>query len=311
MSGSVRVGVVIISHNSTEFLADCLESLAAEPINRVIVWDNASTREQASALSILCEGYPSVQLELSEENVGFGPAVNSAAARLRDAGEVDYLWILNPDVVVRAGALARLVRTAVDDDWAVLSPMIVRKGRRGDVRVWYSGGELRVREGRSRHIRIGEPLSPADTGVSSVSFVSGAAPLISVAAWDRLGGFREDLFLYCEDADLSLRATEHGLPMGVDREAVVEHVEGGSSGGHGPGPTFYYYVQRNRFRVYADATNTVGLLLGRGAIETFRLLVLTLRPAGRNRIESLSSSVQGLIAGIRGESGPRPSRSTP
>lgn len=302
---SRRVGVVIVNYNSSDFAAACLRSLATEEIDFVLVWDNASEGSEVTKLRAACHNAPNLDLVESSRNIGFGPAVNAAINKLTDRRDLDYVWVLNPDVLVRPGAVAALIASAELHATPIVSPLVVRMDHAGLATVWYSGGEIRRRSGRSVHLRIGELVSEADVGFSPVSFMSGAAPLIDVSAWSRLGGFEEDLFLYCEDAELSIRAADLGIAMGVERSAVVEHAEGGSTGGHGPGPTFYYYVQRNRLRVYRRFASPISLLLGAGLAETARLLIFPIRASGGEKLASFAASMRGIVAGLRGEIGPK------
>ncbi len=56
-----------------------------------------------------------------------------------------------------------------------------------------------------------------------MSFASGAALVVRREAWERVGGFDADYFMYAEDLDLSLRLRLAGYGVGVARAAVVEH----------------------------------------------------------------------------------------
>jgi GT2 family glycosyltransferase len=304
-----RIGAVLVNYNSAAFLRRCLEALVGESLERIVVWDNHSSSTDVAALRALGDEIPGLSIEYSKENIGFGPAVNRAVAVLRELAEVDFIWVLNPDAAVRPGAASALAASAKRHHCGVVSPLILSAGKTEEV-VWYSGGTIDGRAGISKHHRIGEPRSAADTGFDRVTFVTGTAALYSVEAWSTLGGFREDLFLYCEDADLSIRAASAGIAMGVERAAVVEHWEGGSSDGTtnaALSPTFYYYVQRNRLTVYRPFNSVWGLLLGAGAIEEARLLLLTLRGLDRGTVKRFAASVHGVVDGLRGVTGRRPS----
>ena len=65
--------------------------------------------------------------------------------------------------------------------------------------------------------------------VPHMSFVTGAAMMMHISTFELIGGFREDLFLYWEDVDLSLRAGRAGVRMELVPDARVWHAEGGSA----------------------------------------------------------------------------------
>lgn len=301
-----RVAAVVVNFASWRHLDTLLSSLATEPVGSILVWDNYSTDGERDALRVLSRRYPSVSFHECPENLGFGAGVNAAVDLLSQEGEFDYFWILNPDVVVRAGALDRLLDSAMTNGCSIISPaiLIADTGL-----VWYAGGAIRVAAGRSVHDGIGKEIDPSMGGFKEVTFVTGAAPLIRAEAWRQLRGFDERYFLYCEDADLSIRATELGLVQGVELGAIVEHDEGGSSGrSGGRSPTFYYYVQRNRLLLYGKSRSKLSLLLGQGLAEAFRLTLLTLRPLDRDVLKRFSASLAGVAAGLAGEHGKRNDR---
>lgn len=300
------VVVVVVSYNSAAHVRALLRSLRGEGAAGVLVWDNGSRAADVAELRDVCAS-AGARLVESPRNLGFGAAANRAVALARQGLDARYAWLLNPDVVVRPGALDRLVTAADDRGWALTSPLVLMAAPGGGPdRVWFAGGRLDERAGRSVHVGIGRPVPPGATDEPRrTEFVTGAAPLIRLRDWDALGGFAEDLFLYCEDAELAVRCRRQGRAVGVAPGAVVEHWEGGSSGGRGPGPTFYYYVQRNRLLVYRHAASRRQLLLGRGAGETLRLLLLPFRPPRRDSVACWAASVAGLVAGLRGRRGPR------
>lgn len=123
--------------------------------------------------------------------------------------------------------------------------------------------------------------------------------------WRELDGFREDLFLYWEDADLSLRAAGQGKRLGLVGNAVIWHAEGGSGEDSGHSVAFHYYMQRNRILVLRPVVGLRRLVAGSGSRTVLRGLVRALQePSGRGR--KFAYSLIGLYDGIRGRSGVRP-----
>jgi GT2 family glycosyltransferase len=98
------VTVTIVTYNSGSFIRKCLESVFRQshrPLEVVIV-DNASTDQTSE---ILADFGHRVHLIRNSTNVGFAAAQNQAIA----AGTGEWVLVLNPDVVLRSGFLARLV----------------------------------------------------------------------------------------------------------------------------------------------------------------------------------------------------------
>ena len=134
--------------------------------------------------------------------------------------------LLNDDVLVEAGLHRGAGRRGGGGGAA--SPRID-----GPPGVAFAGGELELVRGFGRHV----------DGASD--YLSGACVCISRGAWDTVGPFNEELFLYYEDVEWCLRARSLGVPLTVVLEARATHSGGASSGG-GEGETWAYYSTRNR-----------------------------------------------------------------
>ena len=129
--------------------------------------------------------------------------------------------------------------------------------------------------------------------------------MMSAQTWHALGGFREDLFLYWEDADLCRRAVDAGLVLQVVPDARVWHAQGVSSAGGrtGNGPAFYYYNQRNRVLICGGRVGKWRLVAVTGLRETLRLLAKPLLVERSARWVTFAASLRGLRDGLQGKKG--------
>jgi hypothetical protein len=99
------VTITIVLYNSADALGACLGSLRADVesgLAELLVVDNASPDASAA---IVARELPGTVLIRSPSNLGFARGCNSAWARARGR----YWLLLNPDVVLPAGALGELV----------------------------------------------------------------------------------------------------------------------------------------------------------------------------------------------------------
>jgi N-acetylglucosaminyl-diphospho-decaprenol L-rhamnosyltransferase len=235
VSGPGRVSVLVVGHGSPGWLAQCLAALvdAVPSTVEVVVLDNASTPPLAPVLAPFADRVTALR---SETNVGFGRACN--LARRYATGEL--LLLLNPDALLRPGALDALVEHLDADP------------RRGIVT-----GRLQRPDGSlDPYSALGRPTLWSEfcfgTGIStafpraawantfdlhgwardterSVGVVSGCVLLVRAAVWDALGGFDPRYFMYGEDVDLSTRAAELGVDRAFRPVTVATHAGGASS----------------------------------------------------------------------------------
>ena len=101
-----RLAVVIVSYNTRRMIRRCLQSLQAFPpqcSHAIWVVDNAS---RDGTVAMLRQEFPAVRLQANRRNLGYAAAVNQGL----EAAGAEYTLVLNPDIVVRDGAVDQLVQ---------------------------------------------------------------------------------------------------------------------------------------------------------------------------------------------------------
>lgn len=190
-------------------LAAVLSQLDAD--DELLVVDNGSSDE---TVAVARAASPRVRVLETGANLGFAAACNRGAA----ATAAPLLLFLNPDSEPAPGCLAALRAAAGEHpDWGAWQALVT-----------LSGGERINTSGGVTHYLgfgwAGECDAPVGPGRDrEVSFASGAALVVRRGAWDQVGGFDSDYFMYAEDLDLSLRLRLAGYRVGIARAAVVEH----------------------------------------------------------------------------------------
>lgn len=235
------LGIVIVSYNTRDLLAACLDSLRADvdgggPAARVHVVDNASDDGSAA---MVAERFPWVSLTVLDSNRGFtaGNNVLLAPWARGEAGTPDWALLLNPDTEVRPGALRTLLAAAeADPTVAVAGPaLLYPDGRFQHAAFGFPGflqaaldlfpprGRIgqRLLESRlngrydRRLYRAGRPFQ--------VDFVLGACLLARTAAMRRVGPLDEGYFMYAEEVDWCRRFAQAGWRRICVPSAVVLH----------------------------------------------------------------------------------------
>jgi GT2 family glycosyltransferase len=103
-----RVRAVVLNYNGGDLTLECLQRLRTTewPADRfeVVLVDNASSDDVVDRAR---DEWPDVRIITSERNIGFAGGCNLA---LRDLDGVDYVALVNSDVLVEPGWLAPLAR---------------------------------------------------------------------------------------------------------------------------------------------------------------------------------------------------------
>jgi len=225
----VTVSVVIVTYHSARVIRACLESLAAEVtagLAEVIVVDNASADD---SVEIVRRDFPWAILAPQDENLGYSKGVNLGIQRA--CGR--FLLILNPDTVVRRGALRRLIEfIEKTPDAGIVGPKLVFHD--GSVQLscrrFYTFRVLLLRRtplGRifpnARAVREHLMLEFDHNATREVDWVLGAAMFVRREAIDNVGMMDERFFLYFEDVDWCYRMKQRGLKVYYLADAVIEH----------------------------------------------------------------------------------------
>ena len=113
-----RMAIIIVNYRTGQLTVDCLRSIAADgwlaEHGRVIVVDNTSGDDSVELLrrAVTDEGWHNwVDLIAAERNGGFAYGNNMGIRHaLAALDKLQYVLLLNPDTVVRPGAIETLAR---------------------------------------------------------------------------------------------------------------------------------------------------------------------------------------------------------
>jgi GT2 family glycosyltransferase len=192
--GQVAIGVVTFNNPVTELRRSLGAALAAlENYSRgsgvVYVLENGAVTDDA------CMQAPRVRVCESTGNIGFGAAHNRLMSQAFEAGATHYI-ALNPDGVLHPGAVRAMMKMmAANHDRALIEALQFPR----------------------------EHPKPYDPTSFETPWVSGGCVIIPRLAFDRLRGFDEQFFMYCEDVDLSWRAKAHGFALKTCPTALFLH----------------------------------------------------------------------------------------
>lgn len=260
----MAVDVLIVNFRVYDDLDRALSSL--EPALRdgdsVVVFDQVS---DASRVALVAARHPRVRWLASAENIGFGAAVNRAAA----TASAPYLLWLNPDTIVTPGFIDSL------EAWLEAHPAVGCVGPR----VMSDDGSVQASArrfpnlstaiaGRSTWLTRHFPDNPlsrhnlvardSDRPIT-VDWLAGSCVMTRRALFEALGGFDEGFFLYWEDADYCRRALARGFTCVYLPQVTVRHA-GGRSAACEPGLAIRAF-HASAYRMFLKHTNIAGRIL--------------------------------------------------
>jgi N-acetylglucosaminyl-diphospho-decaprenol L-rhamnosyltransferase len=228
------LGIVVVNYGYPALLEENLVALARHHRrDRIVVVDNFSGIAERAATTALArrEGWALIAPAL---NLGFGAGVNAGARHLIARG-CQRLLLLNPDALIDEAGVQALAEGCAADPASLQCPRI----ERSDGSLWFAGGTLDVRTGRTH--TGGGADSSAPNG-----WVTGACLMVHAAMWQWLNGFDERFFLYWEDVDLSWRCAKAGGSLVVRDDVTVVHGVGGTQAASGKSRAYVYFNIRNR-----------------------------------------------------------------
>jgi GT2 family glycosyltransferase len=275
----MRLLIVIVNYRTASLTIDCLRSVAPEipelpPGTRVVVTDNASGDDSVQRLSaaVRDNGWDAwARVMPLGRNGGFAFGNNEAIRPALTSPEPpDYVLLLNPDTVVRPGAVRALL------DFMDAHPKVGIAGSRleePDGRAQRSafrfpGALSELEEGLRLSVvsKLLKPFvvaPPAPVSACRVDWVAGASMMIRRAVFDVVGLMDEAYFMYYEEVDFCRRANRAGWPCWYVPASRVVHLVGQSSGvtdlkkPKKRQPAYWFASRRRYFRTHTGVVRTL------------------------------------------------------
>jgi GT2 family glycosyltransferase len=202
-----RVAAVVVNHDNHEDTLRCLQQLRASrdvDLQIVLIDNSPAARRDATLLA----RDDLIDRLVLARNGGFSAACN-IGLRWALAQQLDYVWLVNPDLLSAPTTLAELLGVAeADPQLACCGPKIVYEDRpaelqfaggfcRDDAAYWFPRGSWETDAGQYDRDE-------------DVDWISGACALLRVAAIRQVGLMDQRFFLYYEDVDWCIRAGRQG-----------------------------------------------------------------------------------------------------
>lgn len=214
------LSLLIVNYHTDDHINALLQDLSRQSFElfEVIVVNNALHCQ------IDIERPFAVHLVQSPYNQGFGRAMNLAASHAKGK----HLLVVNPDLLIKDECfLSKIYDAIFDKDYGIATCRLLNKKQ----------------EDKSEF--FGFEFDAALLKQGQVAWLSGAFLVIAKSNYERLGGFDPDFFMYCEDEDLCLRATQNGMSFLKLNHLSVGHI--GAVSEPIKGYDFFYRWFRSQF----------------------------------------------------------------
>ncbi len=216
------VSILIVTHNSVEYLGGCLESIRRNtfhPNYEVVIVDNHSSDGTGLTAQQYAEADARVKVIALTENRGFAGG-NNVAAR---SASGRFLVLLNADTAVSAGWLARLRRgLEKDDDIGLASAVTNFAGN--EIKIDWQYRDCDEMQDFARRLAVSEHARSRDLEMAPL-----LACICSRELWDEVGGLDEDygqgMF---EDDDFCMQLRRRGRRIVSVEDCFVHHFGQGS-----------------------------------------------------------------------------------
>ena len=227
---------------------------------RVTLVDNHSAGEVPEWVQT-CTG---VRFKRLSENTGFAGGNNKGFLISRQ-DKAEFTLFLNNDAEIAPGTVLNLAEFLSDNlEVGIVTPPVYYASE--PERIWSAGGRFIPWKMRFDQ-RIYSSRSDLPDQAVKIDFASGCAMMIRTELFEQTGGFRDDFFMYYEDADLCRKVSLVGYSIWLlPAEEVVHHVASGSGGELSP--LAVYFSERNRLILSRQ-------MLGKGMRAVFLIYIST------------------------------------
>ena len=229
MQNHKELSIITVNYRSENYLKKCLASIYnfsdRERIEIIIV-----NNDEKFETSFFENNYPEARIINHRKNIGFGAGCNLGAKNVQG----EFLLFLNPDTQFLDDYVGKIMDKFAKspEKIGIIGPRLITD--EGKTQQWCAGKTITLWQIIKNNIGLVENKkiweSPEDI---YTDWVSGAALAIKKEAFEKIGGFDENFFMYFEDDDLCRRAKRAGYEILYSPEETILH-----SGGKSYGNTF-------------------------------------------------------------------------
>ncbi|WP_313113850.1 glycosyltransferase family 2 protein [Aequorivita sediminis] len=232
--------IIILNYNSATETVALYHDLKNQTFTnfKTIVVDNKSSSKD---LAILKASIPNCNLRLLTTNKGYASG-NNHAIQEAILNEIPFVLLLNPDIRLDYNCVENLIQVLLQkQDVAAIGPRICY--REDPTLIYSDGGLIDLEKGLyTYHLNNNKTVDVVryNSKLQSIDYVNGSACLVRTSVFEDIGLMREDFFLYFEETEWCMRATDNNYKLLTNIEAIAYHLSSQK------GAMYHYYMTRNR-----------------------------------------------------------------
>lgn len=302
MTQPPKVIIQILHFKSINDTFECLNSIfkLEYPNFTILVIDNSgnNVKSEPELDKLYREGR--IDLIKTNENLGFAGGHN-LGFQFSIKRNADYIWVLNNDCIVLPDTLNNLVFDMESD---------LRIGAISPIIYYYNTNKIQslaaIFDVSNKKYTATHSFKQLETWEKEGRVFSlwGTAMLLRASILNKVGGFDESFFAYCEDGDLSWRISKHSFINRISQKAIVYHKDDIQlKKSTLRQPHYYFYMSRNEFLFLKKHCSLLQLI---PAIRHYLINTLSRLSHCMTHGDMVcaNATVDGLWCGLLGYGGP-------
>lgn len=229
---SLEIAVIIINYNTSQLTFNCIESILKYEKNKSIEFiliDNASTKEDFQNLNLLTSNIVNLKIIKSKINLGFA-AGNMFGYQFSNS---KFTAFINSDVLFIEPVFDELLKLMNENQSiGVCGPQILNADLQKTISFRSFEG-LRYKMFGKKFLAFTSPkkanMKKEYKSPIEVDFVIGSFMLFNSKAFNKVGGFDINTFLYYEESDICYRLKVNDFKTYFNPNVKYIHLEGKSS----------------------------------------------------------------------------------
>lgn len=229
----MKIGCVILNYNDADHVVSLVEQIRDyDSLSSIIIVDNCSTDNSFDCLRGLAGD--KICICRTDHNGGYGSGNNFGVRYAKEVCNCDYVLIVNPDVQFSNELVKRLACAIIQDKRRAIASAIQcdASGMRITRSAWripekwryiFCAGTLLRKWGENFYLSLEELCAQSTV---EVDCVAGSLLLVSADKFLKVGGYDEEMFLYCEETTLGCKMKQAGYRSIVCSDVEYLHLHG-------------------------------------------------------------------------------------